>query len=475
MSSPSESLVTTVKEKTTKKRYLWRWLKYLLLGGICNGAVWGLALTYLQKTPLTFTSELVIHVNGGSPFVSVNLPSIGQANSSSGTPFGTHSDPRENYKLMATSGTVIKRAAQSLDLPESEFGQPNVELLNNTTLLSMEIEGENSKIAQKKAWALYKALYDRLNILRSLEQTERNRAVQQALEDARLKLTQAQDRISNYRLRSGFNSSEQIENLIGNMGNLQSQLIDKMAQYRQMNQSLQQLTTTLRISPQKAADALVLQTDREFQKILVEYTDATTTLNNLLPNRGVNYPDVVQTRRKQQAALQALLERGEKLLGIPVEQLTLERLILDNSNGSGVKRGELFVKLVTINAELKGLDGQIKTLKEQIDKLALELTALTEKESIHDHLDRDLQIAQAVFASTLTKIDLSKGDPFASFPMIQIIEEPTLPEEPSAPKPKLVLAGAVVGSLFVSAGLTMLWWRDPLLKVSKVIVRKAIE
>ncbi|MEL7408038.1 MAG: hypothetical protein AAFN00_13905 [Cyanobacteria bacterium J06558_2] len=182
-----------------------------------------------------------------------------------------------------------------------------------------------------------------------------------------------------------------------------------------------------------------------------------------------------QVRPQQQASLQALLTRGQKLLGIPVEQLSLERLVLDNTNGSGVKRGDLFVQLVETSVELKGLEGQIATLKSQIATQKAQLSLLTEKESIHDNFDRDLQIAQAVFASTLTKIDLSKGDPFASFPMIQIIEGPTLPEKPSAPKPKLVLAGAVVGSLFVTAGLTLLWWREPLLKVSQQIVKKAIE
>lgn len=474
MSSSSNSLVI-FKKKTTKKRYWLRWLKYLLLGAICNAAVWGLAIAYLKKTPLSFTSELVLHVAGGSPGVSVNLPSIGQANTSSGTSFGANSDPRENYKLMATNATVLKAAAESLKMPESEFGKPNVELISNTTLLLFELSANTPKIAEKKAWALYQAFYQRLNILRSQEQAERDKAVTQVLEDTQVKLTEAQNKLSSYKLKSGFNSSDQIKDLIGNMGNLQSQLIEAIAQYRQANDSLQQLATTLKISPQQAADALVLQTDREFQKILIEYTDATTLLTNLLPNRGPNYPDVVEARRKQQASLQALLQRGEKLLEIPVEQLTLERLILDNSNGSGVKRGELFVELVKTNANLKGLDGQITALQEQIENLKTQLATLTEQESIHDNLDRDLQIAQAVFASTLTKIDLSKGDPFASFPMIQIIEEPTLPTEPSAPKPKLVMAGALIGSIFVSTGLTLLWWREPLLKISKQIIKKAIE
>jgi uncharacterized protein involved in exopolysaccharide biosynthesis len=342
-------------------------------------------------------------------------------------------------------------------------------------LLLLEVNARDPKMAEKKAWALYQALYKRLNVLRSQEQEERDKAVQQVLEDTRVKLTDAQNKLSSYKLQSGFNSSDQIKDLIGSMGNLQTELIDAIAQYRQTNDSLQQLASTLRLSPQNAADALVLQTDQEFQKTLIEYTDATTILTNLLPSRGINYPDVVEARQKQQASLKALLQRGQKLLGIPVEQLSLERLILDNSNGSGVKRGDLFVQLVKTNADLKGLEGQITALKEQINNLKSELNTLTEQESIHDNLDRNLQIAQAVFASTLTKIDLSKGDPFASFPMIQIIEEPSLPTEPSAPKPKLVMAGAFVGSLFVSAGLTLLWWREPLLKISKQIVKKAIE
>ncbi|WP_052055220.1 hypothetical protein [Myxosarcina sp. GI1] len=475
MPSSSESLVTIKNKKTSRNQLLWRWLRYLLVGAICNGAVWGLALSYLKKTPLTFTSDSVIHVAGGSPGVSVNLPSIGQANTSSGTSFGAHSDPRENYKLMMTSETVLETAAQSLDIPKSEFGQPNVELINNTTLLKIEIGAKSPEVAEDKVWALYQAFYKRLNVLRSQEQEERDRAVQQALEDTRVKLTEAQNKLSDYKLESGFNSSDQIKDLIGNIGNLQNQLIEETAKYRQVNDSLQQLSTTLDLSPQKAADALVLQTDRVFQQLLSEYTEATTLLTNLLPSRGPNYPDVIEARRERQAALKALLARGQELLGIPIEQLSLERLNLDNSNGSGVKRGDLFVQLVTMNAELEGLDGQIKTLKEQLNNLEAELNILTKKETIHDNLDRDLQIAQAVFASTLTKIDLSKGDPFASFPMIQIIEEPTLPEEPSAPKPKLVMAGAFIGSLFVSAGLTLLWWREPLLKISKQIVKKAIE
>lgn len=474
MTSPSESL--SVKTEVNRKYNIWlRWTKYLVLGAICNGAIWSLAISYLKNTPVSYTSTLVLHIAGGAPGVSVNLPSIGQANTSSATAFGAHSDPRENYKLMAMSSTVLKTAAEALDLPESEYGVPTVDIVNNTTFITVETSGQNPKISRKKAWAFYKAFYQRLNVLRAEEQSERDKSVQQALIDTKSKLTEAQDKLSNYKSASGLNSADQITNLIGNIGDLQTKLINTIALYQKTNARLQELSTTLRLSPQKAADALVLQTDQEFQKVLKEYTDATTLLITLRANRGPNYPDVMEARQKQQATLNTLLQRGEKLLNIPIEQLSLERLILDNQNGSGVKRGDLFVQLVTMHGEVKGLVKEIETLKEQIAELDRKLGVLTAKESVLDNLDRNLQIAQAVFASTLTKIDLSKGDLFASFPMIQIIEEPTLPDQPSAPKPNLVYAGALFGSILASAGLTLLWWREPLLKISQRIVQKIME
>ena len=476
MESSSDSLIPPAERSPKPQQDHWlRWLKYLLVGAICNGAVWMLALSYLKKTPPTYTSTLVIHVAGSSPGVSVNLPDIGQANTSSGTAFGSHSDPRENYKLMMTSETILNIAAKALNLSPKEFGKPNVSLIDNTTLLEVNTKGKQPQLAQDKSQALYQALDKRLQELRQEEQLKRDRAVQNALLDAKEKLTAAQNKLSQYKLRSGLNSTGRVKKLIDNIATLQIQQIETVAQHRRISDRLAQLSATLGLTPQKAANALVLATDREFQKILSQYTDANATLLQLRSHRGENYPDVVKARREKEAVLKALLQRGEILLGVPLKQLNLELLILDNSNGSGEKRANLFVQLVDLQAEQQGLAGQMANLQEQIKRLENQLSILTQKESVLDSLDRDLQIAQAVFASTLTKIDLSKSDPFASFPMMQIIEHPTLPTEPSAPKPKLVLAGAVFGSLLVSMGLTILWWREPMVKISKNVMRHIIE
>ena len=462
MMESSSSLVPD-KPESNRKNWLWlRWLKYLLIGVLCNGTLWAFSLYYLKKTSPTYTSELLIHVAGGGPGVSVNLPSIGQANTSSHTAFGSHSDPRENYKLMTTSSTVLAAAAKALKIPESELDKPNVNLINNTTLLEVQTKGDTPELAQQKAWSIYNALYERLEVLREEEQAERDKSVQKALADAQAKLTSAQKKISQYKARSGLNSADQVKQSIDNLGRLQMQYIETAAEHRQVSDRLKQQSRTLGLQPQQAADALVLATDREFQKILEQYTNANSTLLELRTNRGENYPDVVKARREQQSTLQTLIQRGQILLKKPVAKSTLELLVLDNSNGSGEKRANLFVQLVNLRAEQVGFAGKIANLAKQMKDLTTELAILTQKEAVLDTLDRDLQIAQAVFASTLTKLDLSKGDRFASFPMMQIIEEPTLPNEPSAPKPKLVMAGTVVGCLLITTGLTILWWREPL-------------
>lgn len=472
MDSTSHSL----SPQDNSQKILWfRWLKYLLLGVLCNAGLLGFSLSYLEKTPPTYTSKLIVHVGGSGPGVSVNLPSVGQANTSSGTTFGSRSDPRENYKLMATSGTVLGAAAIALEIPKPEFGKPIVNLINNTTLLEFLVKAKSPEEAQEKAQAIYNALYDRIEVLRLEEQQERDKAVQKALLDAEAKLTQAQRKVSNYKTDSGLNSTDQIKNLIANLGTLQIQYIQTAAEYRQVSDRLDQQRQTLGLEPQQAADALVLATDQEFQKILINYTNANATLIELRGNRGENYPDLVKARHESESSLEALLSRGEILLGKPLEKLALELLILDNSNGSGAKRADLFVELVDLKTDQEGLFGKLTTFDNQISRLNNELTILTQKGAVLDNLDRNVQIAEAVFVSSLTKIDLSKGDPFASFPMMQVIEQPTLPVEASAPKPTLVLAGTIVGCLLVSMGLTILWWREPLVKVSKKILIKIIE
>ena len=68
-------------------------------------------------------------------------------------------------------------------------------------------------------------------------------------------------------------------------------------------------------------------------------------------------------------------------------------------------------------------------------------------------------MAEAVFASAIARSQSSKADIFASYPLVQVLEDPTLPDAPSSPRKKLSIAAGVAGSLLLGFALSLGWIR----------------
>ena len=440
--------------------------RYLMVSLLANGLVWGGGLFFLKTAEPVYTSNLTLGIAGTGTGVNVNLPDIGQASSDSASAFGSiRSDPRENYKLILMGDAVLDSAADRVNQTQGEFGKPRVEIVNNTTIFHVTVSGDSPEQVQQKAVALTAAFDARLEELRTAEQLARDTNTQALLTEAQSNLTEAQQQLSNYQAESQLKSSDQIIELIGNVEQLRQQRAQAIAQEQAARNQLEQLSVNVGLSPQDAADILALQTDQLFIRSLSDYTEATVELESLLPRRGPNYPDVVSTRQQQESALSLMIDRGETLLQRPVDQSTLLQLSLDNGNGSGIKRTELIQSIVLLDADQQGAAGQVTALTQQIAKFEGRLAELAETEIVLNDLLRDVQVAEAVFAATLAKLDLGRNDPFGAYPLVQLIEEPSLPQEPTEPQPKLVLAGTLLGSLLITTGLTLIWWRMLLLKL----------
>jgi uncharacterized protein involved in exopolysaccharide biosynthesis len=445
-----------------------RWLRYIILSALGNTFIWGSSLQYLKVTKPTYTSEWGLILSSGSFGVNVNLPEIGQASSSSGSALGSSTyDPRANYEYIFTSEAILKDAAAIAKMPPEKFGKPRIKLLNNTTIMQFEVTGKSPKEAQNKSLALYQAIIHKVNALRAGEIKQRGQPSQQILLSAQQKLEQAQKRLSDYKMRSGLNFPEQVGNLSTNIEQLRRLRAETHAQEQMANKRMQQLAKDLDLTPDEAAIAFLLHVDQIFQQNLKDYSEATTTLTVLMTKFGVNHPQVIKETKRQQAAGDALLQRAEYLAGKPLTPATINRLALA-VNGSG--RDTLFQSLVSYQSDQQGLKAQVKALDRAITQLEKRLDNLSQKQSILDNLKRDQQIAEAMFASTLTKLDLGEGDVFSTYPLIQMAKEPSLPTEATAPKKNFVIAGAAAGSVFSTLGLTLLWIRKPWLKkLSKFI------
>lgn len=442
-----------------------QWRVYLLLWLLINTTIWSAAILYLKKAKPTYISEWALILPGTGPGVSVNLPDIGQASSSSNSAFGgASSDPRANYQFIATSKAVLERAATQINLPIEDFGEPRVKLLDNTTIMTFQVMGSTPEQAQQKSKAMYQALVKRLNELRVEELGRRDEGVQATMKAAQTKLHQAQKLLSAYKVSSGLSFQGQVENLSVNVEQLRRQRSEILAKRQQTGTRLAQLATNLGITPEQASKAFVLQADQQFQQHLKDYSEASASLVILLSKWGENHPNVVKEQARQQAAQTAIAQRSIDLLKQEIDPQLLDFLQLA-SNDQGAGRSSLFRDLITTQAEFEGFNAEVESLAQQIKQLDNRLSGLAQGQSTLENLKRDVQTAEAVFASTLARIDLSKSDIFTAYPLTQLVAEPSLPSSPSTPKKSLVYLGAGLGSMLSGAALTLLAMRKRLLKL----------
>lgn len=440
-----------------------KWLRYVAAIIAANGFLWGVAIAYLRTAEPSFTSQWAVTLPSAGTTTDINLPNIGDASAEVESPYQNANtrDPRENYRFIATSAPVLRAAAEELNLTPSEFGKPRVQIIDNTTLITFELSGETPEAAQAKSVALYEAIEEQLEQLRLEEAAQRDAGTELALAEAQDKLELAQQRLSEYKARSGLVASTQLEQLSTNIEQLRRERAVVRAQQRYATARLGQLSNSLGVSASQASDAFTLNADALFQQNLRDYSEATATLDVLSTQLGPNHPAIVREQIRQESAEQAMLTRGQQILGQSVDQALLIQLNTGRTvDDGGSGREMLFQETVEAQVDQQGLAAQAMELDRQIAQLEARLQAMAQHGSQLEALLRDVTIAEAVFSSTLARLDLSKADTLGSYPQIQLLTPPSLPDEPTSPKTMLVLLGGAAGSFLITMGLLLLWWRD---------------
>lgn len=445
-----------------------RWQFYLLIALLANTAIWSSALIFIKLRKPVYTSSFTATLPETKSAANVNLPNIGQASYESSSPYANSSiqDPRETYKIIAESEPVLKAASDKLNISLKDFGKPRTKIVLNTTIITFDFKGSTAEEARNKSFAFYQAFQSRLNQLRAQEVAQQDVGLQVALDSAKEKLQNTQQKLSAFKANSGLISNEQISYLSTNIEQLRRQKAEIASQQKQVASRVGQLSANLNLSPGQAADAFILQSDQLFQQNLKNYSDASSALVLLNAKFLPNHPTIVAEQEKRDAARNALIARSQTLLGRPVSEQTVQQYNLNQANSQSA-RESLFQGLIASQADQQGFSAQAQEIDRQIALLENRLKNLAQNESTLDALKRDVQIAEAVFSSTLTKLDISRSNAFGSYPLIQMLAEPSLAETPNSPKPELILLGTASSSVFINIGLLLLCLRKPRTKISK--------
>jgi DNA-binding NarL/FixJ family response regulator/uncharacterized protein involved in exopolysaccharide biosynthesis len=435
---------------------------YLIIWLVGNIFLWSASLLYLKFRSPTYTSTWIVALPGTASSTSINLPEIGQASSENQSPFSSLvSDPRENYKLLAVSKDVVKPAAQSLMMTPKEFGEPVVAIVDNSTLMEFKIQGSTPKESKAKAIAVYQALKSNLERLKNIQSTEPDQNTLKTIKNSQSGLAKARQELADYQESSGLNSNAQVENLANSIEQMRVEQAQLNTQQRHTQGKLNKLLDELKLSPQEAQDALFLNSDSLFEQYLDNYSQIKTELVNLETQYLPSHPLVIDKQKNSQAAETALIQRASSLLGRSANISTLSQLGLkDNGNQNSSQKENLIGEVIDLQGEQEGLTEQAQELKQQIMQLETKQKQRSRSSSKLNRLNKNVQIAEAVYSSTLTQLEVNKTNTSNLYPPISLLIQPDLPTEPSSPKTQLVLAGSLIGTFFLTTALFSLWWRD---------------
>lgn len=451
--NPSQQYQPPSKPRS-KKFYLRIWL-------LSNLILWSISLAYVQFKKPTYTSKWAIALPSSNLSTNIDLPEVGQASSESGSPFNSDfADPRENYKYLVETDEVLKTSARKIKMSSKKFGNPKVKIIENTTLIQLQIQGDTPRLAQAKALALQSALEENLDRLRQEESGNQSQNLEKTLTQTRQKLEVARQKLADFQTRTRLSSGEQPSILANNIEQLRRQSSEVTAEKQKVTARSNQLLSNLGLSTSEATDALLLNSDPEFQEYLNNYSQVSTKLIKLKAQYLDNHPSVIAQQAEKDDIETELYRRGESLLGRPVTQVALKTLNVNSKNSPGSQRASLFQELISARAEQKGLENQAMELNNQIASLETKLATLTRYGSELEKLRRDVQLSEAVFSSSATRADLNKSQTSAAYPPMSLISRPSLAKESTSPNKKYVFLGSFFASLLLTTGIWSLWWRE---------------
>ncbi len=437
-----------------------RYRRYGLIGGLSIGALWLLAAAYLLFAPVSFASRFTLILPGSGSGGTINVDSIGQASSVTASPFSSSTlSPTENYKRLLMSDVVRDAAGRLLHEAPGAFPEPVIKLIDQTNLIEVTVKGRSADAATARANALRGAFLARLDALRSDESARREASDRTHIEALENKVRDAQRRLLAFQGATGLVSLDQFNNRVAALDTLQDRERQARTLLRQEAAASRQLAASLHISIDDARRAMLVRADPLFQSLLARYAVLSTDRTEKAATLGDRHAEMAELQAGSTALRSALVVRGQMLTGLSGATLLA---FADLAVTEG--RARMFETMVAGNAQAAGQRAAVGEIRAQIAHQTATSATLVQQAATLTDLVRDLRVAEAVFSSALARLDTNKSDSFASYPLVQTLEEPSVPRSRASPSLPLALAGAIGASFFILFGLGLLWLRQPIIQ-----------
>ena len=415
--------------------------------------VWASAFAYYTLMPASFTTKWSLILPTSNSSSSVTIDTIGQASTTPAQPFGTiQLSPKVIYREIATSEQVRNRAAESLMIPPRLFGKVRIKLVDETSLLFFQINGSSAEDARQRGRAVIQALEYQLDALRKDEQEKRAKIVRDNLQYYQASLDASTERILAFQRETGLQSLAQFTEASSSAELLRRKINDQRPEIERLSAEQARLIGRLGLQPSEAAAALKLAADPAFSRLATAFAEQAAQVNENSGVLGPNHPARVLAMSKAGSAYAELQRLAREAQVDPT--IDLRRLVmpLNMSHQSDMMR-----MIVANDAVLTGRRKETTAAETELVRLETEVRRMGIHASRLVALKKDHLVAEAVLTSAMARLDTNRADLYSSYPLLQVLAEPDLPENPSQPQLWIAVAAGVAGNLLVTMAWMVSW------------------
>ena len=432
-----------------------RYVATAVLGGTL---IWAPLLGYLKTAPLSYRSTTSLIMPGSGASASMNVNGIGQATSYANSAFASNAvSPTETYKRLLGADRIVDAAAASLNIKRAELGQPRVRLVDQTSLIHFETTGRTPEAAQARGDAILAAFFTELDALRADEVDTRQDSGLQAIADYRASVADTRKQIEALQTSTGLLSVDQYDVLLDRHLDLGDKILIQEANLNDRAAATTALEMQLGLDAAAAAATLKLFADGAYIALLEEIGRTEVGLAEASARYGSAHPKVEAAKSARDQATSAALSLAQSVTGLDAQTLSDFEFAPDGA------RADLLAELVRMQVEVTGATEQLATLEAQRTDGQKALNRFAPAAAKMKDLERDFSVAEALFASAIARAQSSKSDIYASYPLVQVLENPSLPAKPSSPNRKLALMAGVAATLMLLISLAMGWIRIALI------------
>lgn len=434
--------------------------RYIKTAAIWIAVIWLLTAFYLIVAPDEYRSKFTLILPGSGAGSSLNVENIGQAQSAVASAFSSATlSPTENYKRLLMADITLRQSAKKSGDDAGDFPAPKVKLIDQTNLIQIEMSGRSGVQAHERAMALKDSFLDQLDDLRKDEAEMRENSDVKNLVWLEKKVRTTQQSLLDFQAKTGLVSLDQFNTRIANMDALRQTERDARIALRQKSAESARFSAILGKGVNAANTAMRLRSDPVFQKLADRYAKLEVDAQEKEATLGDNHGDLVQANSERDQLKSALVNRGRSLTGLGASAI-LENV--DITIGDG--RSNLMQGMVIANAQGAAVKAGLAEIRKDIADQSERSDKLVHQASELADLVRQHRVAEAVFSSALARIDTNQQDPFASYPLVQTLEQPSLPQSPSSPSVLLAIAGATGATIIILIALGLLWFRRPIIR-----------